>query len=605
MRIRIAGFLAFAIGSLALAACGGSTPAFYAQIPSSQSTSGPVTTAGGSLSVGSIGSGSTVIISSAGVTFPALTSAGTASLTLSAAGPSGVPSPDALRRDSLGVPANAVAYVTLEFAQTEAITKTPSFTIAVPSGSLPAGNAYVVAYSSGLANGWSELAGPVTTGSGALTFPSVTLPAALQLQANVPYVFALVTTGSSTIASATTAASYSGTKTVSYVYGFDFAYPTPGPTATAPPPANLSYAVTANVSIGSSPNPVASAGGVDVHTSESDVGNLSTATLGTDSWIGNTTNNGSIGVVLYAQTQTEPSSADEPVITTAYATPQLIDQLPETTASWNTNSSASTVTYQYANGDNGTRVVQSNGTYVDTENVLSNNGEVVLTENADGSGSITGAPSPAPTSLPIYSGGFVTSITMSAPVPTASPYVNVALNFTAFAQANYNEPAQQVIPVPLWYPAQPVFYTETDTITTGATLPSGCSSVGTSANDVKRIITTLDTVLGFVETTTLDTYVSNNLPVCLNTNDVLNYAYDFQNNTPYLFLVGPLGTEIVTTTETLALKSGTSGAIPASKVAAALQSHQLASFARARSELIRSIIANGAKLRSAVHTGGR
>ena len=205
---------------------------------------------------------------------------------------------------------------------------------------------------------------------------------------------------SSTAITATSTASYSGTKSVSYQYGYDFAYPAPAPTATEAP-TTLNYTVATSVSVGSQPFPGPSpsvSGLVDEHVAETDTQSVQTSTFTTDSWAAESLASGVESLSLYALVQQEPSSADLPVYTTVYATPQLLDQYPETGGATWTNSPAAAITYGFADGDSGTRTVAANGTYVDTESVLGT--PATLTENADGSGSIIG---------PFFSGDFIAS----------------------------------------------------------------------------------------------------------------------------------------------------------------------------------------------------
>ena len=78
-------------------------------------------------------------------------------------------------------------------------------------------------------------------------------------------------------------------------------------------------------------------------------------------------------------------------------------------------------------------------------------------------------------------------------------------------------------------------------------------------------MTTLDTINGLIETTVLDSYEVNGTPICITSTDTQNYAYDQQGNTPYFFLVGSLGLEVITTSESLVLSSGLDAAASAAR----------------------------------------
>jgi hypothetical protein len=125
------------------------------------------------------------------------------------------------------------------------------------------------------------------------------------------------------------------------------------------------------------------------------------------------------------------------------------------------------------------------------------------------------------------------------------------------------------------------------------------------ATDVKRLITTLDTVIGDEEFITQDAYNVDGVPVCLVTSDIVLDAYSLKGDNPYQILFGKAGVEVVTTLETLALQdvpaSAPSQVTAASRSAktlqlqanlAAIEGHQLATFARERALRTRKLVAN-------------
>ncbi len=569
----------------ALAACGGGgssgggsvTPVTVPtpQIIATSAAFSPTTTT--AVSLGALSNN----VSATTLTLPVANAAATASLLYSATLPTTVSQPQArVVAPALigGTNLSALAYIALVPGSALAVTQTPAFSFTFSS--LPTGSAYIAYLDEAHQNvGWTIVSGPGTVSGSTISFSSQALFPPQSLQPGDVYLYALVVSATP-ITPSSGGVGFAGTKSVAYTFNYAFGYPQPGPTATAPP-TTLSYTVSENVSVGSSPFPGPAAGSlIDEHVSETDASNLSSATYATDEWIGVSTAQTSIDTALYGSVQTQTSSANTPTFSTIYTTPQVLDEYPETNGAAWSNSPAALVNYSYANGDSGTRTINKDGSYSDVENLFGAL-PVTITDAADGSGSITG---------PIY-GGYVSAITFSAPQPqpSASPLINAS-----FVLPSPNPPI--TFTIPLWYTTPPTLYTESDAVTTGVTFPTGCSNgLAGAGNDVKRTITTLDTAIGFQEQTTFDTFTAGGIPVCMTTNDVLQYAYNLQGTTPYLLFYGPLGIQTVTTTEALALQSG-SGALlsahashaqvvspgNAGALVAALQAHQLTRFTRAR-----------------------
>ncbi len=526
---------------------------------------------------------------SGAITLPAGNAATTASLTFQNAIPSSVAAPSMRELKGRAVIGGSnlqtLAVITLSVSSTIAVTSTPAFSFTLSSA--PSGDTYVAMFDeNNPANGWNVLLGPGTISGSTVSFAATTFTPPFTLTANDTYVFALIASSSAANTQAASLA-YTGTKSVNYLYNFAFGYPSPSPNTTMPPAA-LSYNVTATVSEGSSPAPTPSSGLIDEHVAETDAGSLDSATYATDSFVGISSTTSPWSELLYATTQQESSSAGAPVITTNYTNAQTIDQYPASSgASW-TNNPAATIAYQYADGDSGQRTVSSSGTYTDTESILAGGagGTATLTENSDGSGSIVG---------PFFGGGIIAQVAFAAPSPAASPTsVTVSIDFSSYAQTQYGYPASSPVTDSLWYAFPPVFYIETDTITTNAGLPQSCMPNAfnfTQATDVRRSMATTDTVVGYVEDTNIDSYEYNGVPVCLVTEDIQRYAYDEQANQPYFILVGELGLEVVTTMETLVL-TGTPPAAPAQmqRASVALQAHELTGYARDRAARTRALL---------------
>jgi len=521
----------------------------------------------------------------------AATSATTGTLTFETTLPAGVSAASSKLRAPAsigGTNLQTLGYVA--FIASAPVSFSTTFGFSFTFATVPTGSTYIAFYDfNQSANGWNIVSGPGVASGNTITFAPQPLTPPTTFVPGDTYFYALVE--SSKPITATTTASYAGTKSVNYTYGYAFGYPSPAPNATAPP-ATLNYTVATAVSVGQTPFPGTAPSGsapVDEHVSETDSQSLSASTFTTDEWatVGSTTGSDTLSVL--GLVQQEPTSATVPVDQIIYGTPQLIDEYPETNgASW-TNVPTATETYSFDSGaDTGTRATASDGTYTDTETLLQGaGGQAVLTENSDGSGSIVG-----PYAL-------VSSVTMSAP---ANGMITETVSFNAYAQNNLGYPPSQTLEDPVWWttPAPPVFYMETDGVSTNQPLPSGCpTAYGTTATQVQRAVTVLDTVVGDLETTTLDSYDVGGIPVCLVSNDVLNYAYDQQGNSPALILFGQLGLEVVTTSETLSLQAGATSALPASNrrsstsvtpgagvsaamTLAALENHELTAFHKAR-----------------------
>lgn len=214
----------FAIGALAiaLASCGGgggvpsggvpqstasptpsAPPSTASPGPTSESTTAPLSTsATTSVTLGGVSGVQT--IDNASVTLPQVSVASNASVTLTSAVPSGVPTPSiAIRsfttktRKTLGATATPLAYVSMTFSNTVAVTSSPAFSVTF-SAPLPGGNYYVAVFdpTGTIGVGWQLLAGPVSGGSSTLTFGATTYAPPVIFTSGVAYVFSVVSTAS-------------------------------------------------------------------------------------------------------------------------------------------------------------------------------------------------------------------------------------------------------------------------------------------------------------------------------------------------------------------------------------------------------------------------
>ena len=409
---------------------------------------------------------------------------------------------------------------------------------------------------------------------------------------------------------------YTGVKTVNDVYTYGSG-PLGSPSPNPPSTAAYSVQSTVQAAVNAAPSVVPVTGPyLDVNSTELDSSSLATQEFVTDAWMQTSAN----GAALEYGTQlTQPLSAEQPKTLTAFvdpvsgkANPQQLDALPETAgASW-TNEPAATISQTFADGHFAKRLINADGTYVDNDSISLTTGGTayaVIQENSDGSGSYS-----AP-----FAGGNVTSVAISAPAtptpvptgtpnPPTTPQVTVTLNLAGF-YASILGPTISAQFTPFYvYSPKPVFYTETDAVISAGSFPAGCvNSYGTSGVELVRKISTLDTILGYVETTEFDAYAAAGYPVCVVSSDVINYAYDYAGDTVGGlggFLFGQLGGRITTTSQTLVLQPGATGTYPssttrqpsslggappiASAVFAGVESSTLQSFAVRRNAIIRA-----------------
>ena len=409
---------------------------------------------------------------------------------------------------------------------------------------------------------------------------------------------------------------YTGVKSVNDVYTYGsgpLGSPSPNPPSTA------IYAVqsTVQAALNAAPSTVPVTGPyLDVNSTELDSSNLASQEFVTDAWVQSSSSGGALE---YGTQLMQPLSAEQPNTLTAYvdpvtgkANPQQLDQLPETSgASW-TNEPAATISQSFADGHSVKRFVYADGTYVDNDSIPLPTGGVayaIIQENSDGSGSYT-----AP-----FAGGNVSSVSVSAPAlptpvptgtpnPITTPQVTVTLKLAGF-YASILGPTISAQFTPFYvYTPKPVFYSETDAVNTAGSFPAGCAnSYGASGLELVRKIATLDTVLGYVETTEFDAYAAAGYPVCVVSSDVINYAYDYAGDTVGGlggFLFGQLGGRITTTSQTLVLQPGATGVYPssttrqpssvggappiASSVFAGIESATLQTYAVRRNAIIRA-----------------
>lgn len=367
---------------------------------------------------------------------------------------------------------------------------------------------------------------------------------------------------------------YAGQKTITDVYTYGSG-PLGSPSPNPPTTQQYSVQTSVQAALNVAPTQVVIPGPyLDVQATEDDASSLSTQEVVTDAWIGAP---GQGFVYEYGMQQTQPLTSEQPIALTNFADPttfasnaQRIDSLPETPgASWS-NVPSSTFTEKFADGHTIQRTINADGSYTDVTTALQGSGSanaVSIIENSDGSGSYT-----AP-----FASGNITEVVISAPVlptpepsstpdPSLQPQVTITVDFTGNYASIFGPSMSNEYPPFYAFSPEPVLYTETDAIAAAATLPAQCAnSYGMSGTKLDRTITTLDTILGYVETTDYATYEAAGYPVCTVLDDVINYAYDYAGDTVGGlggFLFGLLGGRITTTSQTLVLAPGAKGMSP-------------------------------------------
>ncbi len=225
--------------------------------------------------------------------------------------------------------------------------------------------------------------------------------------------------------------------------------------------------------------------------------------------------------------------------TLTYLTPQLIDQLPETNGVTWSNTGASTLVENDASSETSTLTYSANGTYSQTTLYPLTSGtpalQNLITENSDGSGS----------SNFTVGGGPAFSFAIAAP---SAGSITITPSFMPPAT------------VTSWFTTPPSLFSETDALGSSS-LPSGCTTgtgIPTTVNKLERVINRLDTIIGFTEQQTIDSYVTGGYGVvCVTINDVLSNYYNMQGDVPTSFAWFSQPYLVTTTTQTLALQSGT------------------------------------------------
>ena len=345
-----------------------------------------------------------------------------------------------------------------------------------------------------------------------------------------------------------------------------FAYPAP-----TLPPTNATANVTQSVAVSAKANPYGTGTVQDFNVVENDAYPTQSFKTTTDYYY----QLASANFTLLGD-----SAVDDQGNTTSvkYATPQIVDQLPEAAnANWS-NSPALTLQQTFVGQEQATRTVNSDGSYTDTDNINQGTGDstvypamqILLSDKGDGSSSFTYTFNYTGTAYnpPYTSQTFTWSVTapyVPSPAPSATPGPAIMDIYESIATVR-STPAPSPVPayqfsVRQWY-ALPL-YTESDKNLGTVTIPASCNvpaGFGTSAMQIEQQVQALDTALGSIETTTTDSYVVTGFgPVCVRVSDTTKAFYDFNNDTGYNFYYSDIPMQTTTLTEALTLQqSGTS-----------------------------------------------
>jgi len=332
----------------------------------------------------------------------------------------------------------------------------------------------------------------------------------------------------------------SGTRTQYYTY--DYGYPSPEP------PSTITTNVTANGYIAEeTPPPGFPSGSTqDVHVTETAATSLETQTTVDDAYVGSQGGN----VVLFGlQSNQEVADGGQSTkISEIPGTPTIIVG----SGTW-TNSPAAVIHETYSDGHYYDRTIASDGTYKEKGTAQSGQGDgfvpILLKDESSGAGVYSGP----------FSGAYFGTLTFDFDEPAGTP-PTIGNTITTGTGHTYPGP-----PIPAWFDANPTFYSDHDSLTTGVKAPSSCGLGSVTTNRVTHIETLLDTVIGYTETIVTNDYSPGTVSlggsagsVCTSLNDTLDNYYDWNRDYAEHFpVVSPDAKPIseVVTTEVLTTAS--------------------------------------------------
>lgn len=369
---------------------------------------------------------------------------------------------------------------------------------------------------------------------------------------------------------------FTGTLTQSDVYS----YPTPNPL----PADSKTAQVTQTVTVSATSDPFGSGTTVqDFNVQEQDAFPTQTLSSSTDSYfvLGAANANSVSQYMLLGSNSTDDQGNTSSV---QYASPGVVvDQLPEAQGQSWSNSPALTLNENYVDLESVKRSVNSDGSFSDTENMYNApipspspgnptqdypNTTVTANGYADGHAtmSVQFALPDSFTSYYYVPAGTTEEIDLAVTAPGSNgiDFMTSRPWFPALGQQQPGFTNSQAIPV--WYPApNGSLYTESDNNLGSVAIPASCnvpSSIGTTGNKIEQKSSTVDPMMGTLETVQTDQYVVTGYgPVCVTVADTESQYYNYQLDQAYSgnFNYFPVasGTPLVTTTvsETLALQS--------------------------------------------------
>lgn len=362
---------------------------------------------------------------------------------------------------------------------------------------------------------------------------------------------------------------FSGTLTQTDVY----AYPTPSPIPGDSKTAN----VTQTVTVSATSNPFGSGTVQDFNVAEKDAFPTQTLSSTTDSYFQEGAANGGISPFYLLGS----SSTDDQGNTsqTQFASPGVVvDELPEASGQSWTNSPAAAIKNNYVGLESVTRTVNADGSYAANENIYSApipspapgtpsqnypNSSVSASGYADGHGDLsfqftipnsTGAPA-----------GTAFEVDMAVTAPN-----NNAIDFMRdgrwYPSMQTPPPFSDTQAVPQWYTiGKSGLYSESDVNLGSVAIPSSCNvpkSFGKSANQIQQKTSTIDPMMGTLETVQTDEYVVTGFgPVCVSISDVDNQYYNYQGDQAYsgnfsgFPVLSSMPLVVTTVAETLAIQN--------------------------------------------------
>jgi hypothetical protein len=214
--------------------------------------------------------------------------------------------------------------------------------------------------------------------------------------------------------------------------------------------------------------------------------------------------------LLYSTTSKDSISN---TITTKYANPQVLDELPEVGGqTWGPNNPAGSVTETLADGTRVSRSIKSDGSYTDTETYV--NG---VTNKITIDGAANGKPL----------GGGVYTIAGTAFTYAPPSGGNITLTIAGSPVITRTFPA--------WFTVPASYISDTFVDNGVQPFDANCvvnASIGTSGNQLIETYSVLDPVLGYTETRKTTSYVVSGFgAVCVKIDDTLKSFYDYQNDT--------------------------------------------------------------------------